>query len=55
VEKSELWVSKKGDSKKDKVKNEEDEPVPSAPAQSALEVCSALPFILVAVVVVVFL
>jgi len=40
VEKSELWVSKKkGDSKKEKMKNEEDEPPSSAPAPSAVEVC----------------
>jgi len=40
VEKSELWVSKKkADGKKEKVKNEEDEPAPSAPAHSAAEVC----------------
>jgi len=43
VEKSELWVAKKkGDSKKEKTKNEEDEPAPSAPAQSAVEVGFAL-------------
>ena len=43
VEKSELWVTKKkGDSKKEKTKNEEDEPAPSAPAQSAVEVGFAL-------------
>lgn len=49
VEKSELWVSKKkGDGKKEKVKNEDDEPAPSAPAQSAVEVDCAPLFILVA-------